>query len=203
VLGTFEQIEYRQMSISTQDVLAKLDAEVEDLAAFCRLWARSDALYAFMEDEDHRFPPGRIDDPALFRDMKVSYILLYDSSGSLVHAWGYRGDTGPVDAMPQELDRIIRDSIIPPGSGEGISGRRGYALLDGGPVILAGYHIVQPGGEGEPRGTLVMVRTLDQQAIESLAQQGELGISFLSQDSSGTAAFTGSDRAQMEGGPCS
>ena len=80
--------------------------------------------------------------------------------------------------VPQALDTIVRDSIIPSGVPLGISGRRGYSLLNGEPIVLAGYQITTSDGQGPSRGTLVMVRDLDAGQTSEIALPTDLSITL-------------------------
>jgi len=201
ILGTFDEIERSQTGTGMQGVISQLDSEVEDLAAVCRQWARSDDTYAFMKNKDPDYIRSRMAEYESFQDIKVSYILFYNDSGTLVFARGYDPKNGITGTVPSAIDIIVHDSIIPPGFEEGISGRRGFSLLNGEPVILAGYHIFPSDRSGIPRGTLVMARKLDQQAVAALAQQGELDISMRQSDSFGsTSRFNDAEIKRMEQG---
>ena len=52
--------------------------------------------------------------------MNINYILFYNSSGDLVYSEGYSPEDGMAKEVPQELDAIVRDSIIPEGVPLGI-----------------------------------------------------------------------------------
>ncbi|MEN6442132.1 MAG: PAS domain S-box protein, partial [Methanoregula sp.] len=58
------------------------------------------------------------------------------------------------------------------------SGRRGFSLLDGQPVIIVGYGITTTNMTGPARGTLVMVRKFDADRLNYVAQQTQLAITF-------------------------
>lgn len=178
ILNTFADIEQKQATADMQRVLTRLNDEVENVAATCREWAQWDDTYVFVNDLNPAYVRANLAEPTLFRNMKINYILFYNSSGKLVYSEGYNPETGTSLQVPQELDTIIRNSIIPDGMPGGISGRRGYSLLNGDPVILAGYHITTSNQSGFPDGTLVMVRYLDAGQINDIAQQTDLDITI-------------------------
>ena len=178
ILSTFSDIEQKQAVADMQRVLTRLNDEVEDVAATCRQWAQWDDTYRFVNDLNPGYIKANLEEPSLFRNMKISYVLFYNDSGKLVYSRGYNPDDGADRAVPPGLIAIVRDSILPEGAPEGISGRRGYSLLDGEPVILAGYQITPSDLQGRPGGTLVMVRQLDPGRITEIAQQTDLDITI-------------------------
>ncbi len=178
ILNTFADIEQKQATADMQRVLTRLNDEVEDVAATCRDWAQWDDTYTFVNDLNPVYIHANLAEPTLFRNMKINYVLFYNSSGKLVYSKGYDPETGTVLDVPWELDTIICNSIIPEGVPEGISGRRGYSLLNGEPIVLAGYQITPSNQSGSPDGTLVMVRYLDANQINDIAQQTDLDITI-------------------------
>jgi len=176
ILSTFSDIEQKQAVADMQRVLTRLNDEVEDVAAICREWAQWDDTYSFVNDLNPGYVRSNLAEPSLFRNLKINYVLFFNSSGELVYSRGYNHDDGSIREVPPGLLAIVRDSILPGGSAEGVSGRRGYSLLDGQPVILAGYRITRSDLQGEPAGTLVMVRQLDPGRISEIAQQTDLDI---------------------------
>ena len=82
------------------------------------------------------------------------------------------------------LTSLVRNSIIPDGMPGGVSGRRGFSLLEGQPVIIVGYEITMTNKTGPARGTLIMVRKFDSDRLNYVAQQTQLAITFQAQSKS-------------------
>ena len=178
ILQIFAGIEQKETTADMQHVLARLNDEVEDVAAACRHWAQWDDTYRFVSDLNPAYVQANLAGPSLFHNMEIDYVLFYNASGILVYSRGYDPKDGTRQEVPRELDTIIHSSIIPEGVPRGISGRRGYSLLNGEPVILAGYLITTSDQREPPIGTLVMVRQLDAGRINDLALQKELDITL-------------------------
>ena len=77
--------------------------------------------------------------PISMKNLGIDYILIYNSSGSLIFSEAIAPDGSAENPVPGELDGIVHDSIIPEGSPEGIAGRRGISYINNNPIILAGY----------------------------------------------------------------
>ncbi|MDP3563159.1 MAG: CHASE4 domain-containing protein, partial [Methanoregula sp.] len=201
ILNTFADIEKNQATADMQRVLTRLDDQVEDVAAVCRQWAQWDDTYSFVNDLNPAYIDANLVEPALFRNMKINYVLFYNSTGKLVYSRGYNPEDGTNRVAPEELRTIISNSIVSDSFPSGISGRRGYSLLNREPVIIAGYHITSSNQQELSRGTLVMVRQLSARRINELARQTEMEIT-LSQvpHTAGPGSFSKAERAKIEGG---
>jgi PAS domain S-box-containing protein len=201
ILNTFADIENNQATADMQRVLTRLDEQVEEVAAVCRQWAQSDDTYSFVNDLNTAYIDANLAEPALFRNMKINYVLFYNSTGKLVYSRGYDPEDRTNRVVPEELRTIISNSIVSDSFPSGISGRRGYSLLNGEPVIITGYHITSSNQQEPSRGTLVMVRQLDAGMISELAQQTEMDIS-LSQvpRTAGPGSLSAAELAKTDGG---
>ncbi len=201
ILNTFEDIERKQATANMQQVLTRLNDEAENVAATCRDWARRDDTYKFVKDLNSEYINANLAEPALFRNMKINYVLFYNSSGNLVYSRKYNPD-GPGQEVPQALNTIVRNSILPGGVTMGISGRRGYSLLNGEPIVLVGYQITTSDHLEPPDGTLVMVRQLDAGQINDITQQTILDITIrqIPNTTTETAPFSEADLTKMESG---
>jgi len=201
ILNTFADIEKNQATADMQQVLTRLDEQVEDVAAVCRQWAQWDDTYSFVNDLNTVYINANLAEPALSHNMKINYVLFYNSTGKLVYSHGYNPEDGTNRVAPEELGRIINNSIISDSFPEGISGRRGYSMLNGEPIIIAGYHI-SPSNQQEPsHGTLVMVRQLSAGMINELAQQTEMDITLRQiTKASDPGLFSMAELTKIEGG---
>jgi len=177
ILESFRTIEKQEATANMQRVLSSLNNEVEQVAAECRGWAEWDDTYRFIGDTDQDYITSNLASSTALRNMGINYVLFYNSSGELVYARGYDSD-GTALPVTAELTGIVRNSIIPDGVPAGVSGRRGFSILNGEPVILVGYAITSSDQISPARGTLVMVKKFDGQQLNYIAQQTQLAITF-------------------------
>jgi sensor domain CHASE-containing protein len=201
ILESFRTIEQKDATANMQRVLAKMNNDVELVAASCRGWAEWDDTYTFVDTLDPEYIRSNLANPATFQNLGINYLLYFNSSGSLVYTKGYDTDAGTEIAVPPELVAIIRDSIIPEGFSEGISGRRGFSILNGNPVIIAGNRITTSDQAAPSHGMLVMVRQFDSKWINDLEQQTQLSVHLQTLGGPGdTNLVSRDDRQNMENG---
>jgi len=177
ILASFRAIEQQQANANMQRVLSSLNDEVEQVAAQCRGWAEWDDTYRFINDTNPGYVSSNPASPTAFLNRGINYILFFNSTGDLLYAKVFDSD-GSQLPVTSELIGIIRNSIIPDGVPGGVSGRRGFSILNGEPIILVGYSITSSDQASPARGTLVMVRKFDSQQLNYVSQQTQLAITF-------------------------
>lgn len=178
ILESFQAIEVHEANANMQRVLFGLHDQVEQVAALCRDRAESNDTYQFVNDLNQEYIQTNLAQPTSFKNLGIDYMLFYNSSGTLVYAKGFSSEDGTELHVSDDLTGIVRNSIIPEGVPEGVSGRRGFSILNGEPIILVGYAITTSDLSGSPRGTLVMVRNFTSERVDQVAQETQLAISF-------------------------
>jgi sensor domain CHASE-containing protein/nitrogen-specific signal transduction histidine kinase len=178
IIESFGAIERQEATANMQRVLSSLNDQVEQVAAQCRGRAEWDDTYRFIDDKTPGYIQSNLASPTTFTNLGINYMLFYNESGSLVYAKGYDIENGAELPITDDLTALVKNSIIPEGMPGGVSGRRGFSLLDGQPVIIVGYGITTTNMTSPARGTLVMVRKFDADRLNYVAQQTQLAIKF-------------------------
>jgi sensor domain CHASE-containing protein/nitrogen-specific signal transduction histidine kinase len=201
IIESFGAIERQEATANMQRVLSSLNDQVEQVAAQCRSWAEWDDTYRFVNDTNPGYIQSNLVSPTSFANLGINYVLFYNSSGSLIYAKGYDTENGSELPVTGNLTSLVRNSIIPDGMPGGVSGRRGFSLLEGQPVIIVGYEITMTNKTGPARGTLIMVRKFDSDRLNYVAQQTQLAITFRALSKSiAPMGITDADWARMVGG---
>jgi len=168
ILGSFQSLENREMTANIQRVVADLDDQKQSLSLTCKDWAGRKDLFTTEDspDKGHTqeirtgdLAPGAAD---------VDYLLAYNATGELVYYEDVNHPGNDSLSVRTSLDRIIRDSIIPPGMSLGISGRGGLSVINGTPVLLTGCTIPGANASEPAWGTLVIARMITGERINRL-----------------------------------
>jgi signal transduction histidine kinase len=170
ILESFRVLEEKDTIANVQKFIAQVNGQVADIAATCKDWSERDETASVLTDTQNLKDPSAPFQPFSMKNLGIDYILVYNSSGNLAFSEAIAPDGSIGRSVPEELDRIIHDSIIPEGSPRGVSGRRGISYINSDPIILAGYPIRSGNGSGSSSGTLVMVRVLTADRINGLEQ---------------------------------
>lgn len=146
--------------------LAKgLDNEEFELNIMARHYADRDRTYDFMENHDPIYIRQEITD-ATFKTIRVEGIVLLNQAGHVV----YSSLIGHRALDRDDLERIVAAERWGEKSGKRKNGMFGVLELKTGTVMVAYQPIRTSSGGGESRGTLVMLRELNEQVISSLSQ---------------------------------
>jgi signal transduction histidine kinase len=202
ILDSFNTIEKQEMTANVQRVIANINNQEMAVALNCKDWAGRDETYAFSEGINTSSPADTLNQPVLLGTLDIDYLLIYNTSGKLVFSEGALTPDGTETMVPDQLETIIGNSIIPPGMPGGVSGRHGISFINGEPVMLAGYSILGSNTSNPSRGTLVMARVLTQQRIddmESVIQIPDISIKN-SSVVDGAGALSAADIQQMKKG---
>jgi len=170
ILQSFGVLEEKDSTANVQKFIAQINNEVENVAVTCRDWSVRDETSAFLADSPGTNEMSGLFQPITMKNLGIDYILVYNSTGDLVLTEAIAPDGSLENSVPVGLDGIIRDSIISEGSSEGVAGRRGIAWINSDPIILAGYPIRSGNTAGPSQGTLVMVRVLTSDRMDTIEQ---------------------------------
>jgi signal transduction histidine kinase len=189
ILDSFNTIEKQEMTANVQRVIANINSQEMAIASTCKDWAGRDETYAFSGEINASPTSGTLNQPVQLGTLDIDYLLIYNTSGKLVFSESSMTPDGIQMVIPDQLETIISNSIIPAGVPGGVSGRRGVSFLNGDPVMLAGYSIQGSNQSNPSRGTLVMARVLTPQRIDDM--ESILQIPDISLENASSADSTG------------
>ncbi|MBV9181799.1 MAG: diguanylate cyclase [Acidobacteria bacterium] len=139
-----------------------LDKEKFELDTMARDYAQSDRTYDFMESHDAASMRKELSD-ATFKTIRVDAIVVINRAGQVA----YSSRIGHRTVDRDDLARILDAERWSERSGKHTSGIYGTLELKGGIAMVAYQPIRTSSGGGESRGTLVMVRNLNDEVIAS------------------------------------
>jgi len=170
ILASFQNIEKQEMTAHIQRAVTNLNNQEKSLALICKNLATREEMYVFLADNRSSGP--RQTTPHISSgDYAIDYLLLYNSTGTLVYAENSSMLVNPNDPDSGKLDTIVRNSIIPEGFPVGISGRHGMSSINGEPAILTGYPVLHANRSDHPAGTLILVMTLNEERVGTLESE--------------------------------
>ena len=105
---------------------------------------QGDRTYTFVTDLNGGYVQANLADPALFRSMKINYLLFYNASGSLVPA-GYNLEDGTRGKSPGGTDTSSTTASFPKILPEGRSGAARVFPPERGPADPRGSSDNPPG----------------------------------------------------------
>lgn len=173
LLGNIARLETEDTRRNVRRTLDAFDEEINKLNFTVRDWAEWDETYQFIRDRNSEYVTSNLNKPTLDR-LRINLILFSQPSGEVV--FGRSLDTqnqrsGPV---PERLLAFFKSHRLLDKSLQGQSA--GILLLPEGPMLISVRPILTGEGRGPARGTLMMGRYLDTDAVERLAHLTHLSL---------------------------
>ncbi|MFA5105397.1 MAG: CHASE4 domain-containing protein [Candidatus Micrarchaeia archaeon] len=137
---------------------AEIEYRYSSLDVITAAIAAWDETYQYMLDRNRRYYDTNLVDQN-FRSLNVNVIAYYDPDGNLVEGKAFDVGKNASAVLPAELES--------PGKGSPVleDNAKGIEMLGGRPYLVSAHAIVRSDGSGEPRGTLVIARALDPDAM--------------------------------------
>ena len=169
LLERYAEIENAQVKRNIQRGQDALDREVSYLDDTTADWAAWDDSYAFIQGKDRDYVTSNLVNSS-FENLKVNYILLFDSTGMIAAGKGYDfRNHRPLEIPPGLLSELAPGSQLL--SHAGVDSRRaGILVLPEDTLLLASRPIITSERRGPVRGTLIMARYLDEALMEQLSK---------------------------------
>lgn len=165
LLSAFARLESdsgRENISHMQNGLRNEQAHLEILAVDYGQWDRT---YEFMESRNQNYLRTELSSDAL-KGIQVNFVALFDESGQTV---SFRS-VGGWSATPEDVHQIAQVHEKATSAGLKTASLGGILELRGHLLMLAFHPIVTTEGQGQPRGTLVLGRELDESVISSLSR---------------------------------
>jgi len=175
ILPSFVALEAEEAEKDMRRCLDALEHEIYYLNIYCHDWAAWDDTYDFVESRSEDYIRSNLD-PSYVAENYLSLIYFFDREGGI--AWGqfYDPATGAVEAFPDfpETGLAATHRLLNPGGWE--DSVHGILQSSRGPLLIAARPILPsvPRTGGEPRGTLLMGRLLDNRIADKLREQTQV-----------------------------
>jgi sensor domain CHASE-containing protein len=166
----FVELEHEETVKNVERALLALQRELDALVPSARDWASWDETYQFLADRGFEYRDANLGEHTLL-GLGLDAMAIFDLDGRIV--WGLirqpaaEGDNASARmvALEQSAERVL---LQPFASGQP---RAGIVLSQDEPLMVVALPVLTSGGEGPARGSLLMARALDADAIGRLASQ--------------------------------
>lgn len=174
VYPQFEVLQDQDAKHATERLLAAVDRETRSLAAFCADYAEWDDTWAYVDSLDPGFIASSFAQSAFTHgNFEMVWIIRADGA-VLYHAALSRDQDTLEETVVAAGERILEGHpfLKPLATGP----IRGIVPTPQGVALVAAHPILTSGGEGPPRGVLVMGRRLDPAFAAAMGEQVRLPV---------------------------
>ncbi|MFN0244288.1 MAG: CHASE4 domain-containing protein [Planctomycetota bacterium] len=183
----FQKVLIRKKFLSLEQVHADNDLErvrgaiQSELALVerdCEAWASWDDTYDFVSDANEAYVRSNLGDDALHQK-SIDLLYVLDASHRIV--WGvtfYENSRAPAYGFPTERGQTLPEENPVVAALRMKSAPSGIVNLERGSMLVACRPILQNGGKGEPRGTLIVGRYLGTNLQEELVERTKVNFTM-------------------------
>jgi sensor domain CHASE-containing protein len=170
IFPSFSELENKEAKKDLERCFEAIRREIYHLDTFNHDWAAWDDTYQFVQDENTEYAASNLV-AQTFVDNGINLIYVCNENGKVV--WGEIRDIEtwkkihlkifPPSSLPSAHPLLSHDSID--------SSIAGIISTELGPLLVSSRPIVTSTNTGPIRGTLIMGRFLNEDSVETLAQQ--------------------------------
>lgn len=177
LVGALDRLEHRLAEDAMTAVRSTIDAELVKLQRTAADWAFWNETYQFIDDLNEAYIEGNLTKEPL-TTLHLKAMLFYDTERNLRHQAAYDLHAGNPDPLPKDLlDRIQSTASIFPAK-DAQECLAGLFVHGDGAVFSASCPILTSESKGPARGTLVMIREVDEEFTRLLQQTANHPVSL-------------------------
>lgn len=173
-------IEQEQTKSNTLRVLHFIKKDMQALDSLNLEYSQWNKTYEFMENHNKDFIDSNFnDDLSSFKNLNISFLAFVDNSGEIIFN---KNIINTLYKSPDLNHNIQKDIISKLNSFTNSKSFTGILLSNNVPVLINARPIVKNDGSGPTKGTLVLVKYLDNNALKSLSANLDLNIKVQNYD---------------------
>ncbi|MBN1490998.1 MAG: response regulator [Phycisphaerae bacterium] len=171
VYPNFVSLEREQAANDMNRCREAIHRENEHISIFCDDWSTWDEAYQFVQDGNQTFIDSNLASREFFADVNLPLVYFVDTQGKII--WKQVLDLDTLDSLdvavlPAERFPVNHVLLRHTTADDCITGTIMTRL---GPLLIAAHPIVRGDGSGAIRGTLIMGRFLNDDAVRRLISQ--------------------------------
>ena len=201
---SFSTIESGEVGDDILRVEFAIDHELSDLDSRLADWAIWDDTYYFSQGSNPEYIGDNLME-ATYQTLDLDMVLIYNRTGDLVYAQAYNQTSDAFEEVPPDfIDNMHRDfslfSFSPADANAAVSGLYSFENRT---ILLTARPILQSSGEGPVEGTMMMIRSFDQDFTNYLSEStGVQVVLYAPWDLADNSALTAvGDRSSGDSGP--
>jgi PAS domain S-box-containing protein len=170
ILNNFDIIEERFVHDNISRVKATMEDQAKSLDNITHDWASWDDTYGFIVDLNKEYEETNIVEDTFVSSAKINYLLYFDTEGKLAHGTFYDPELKALIPVPANLLSQLAGSKQLFHHPANDSHYTGLIMLSDTVLLISARPILKSDGEGPNRGTLIMMRILDEERIQTIEE---------------------------------
>ncbi len=178
----FSELEKEDMSKNLERLRNSISYEINGINSTLSDWSAWDDTYKFMNDQNLNYIESNLGNDS-FIGVKINIMEFIDTKGQIIFSKAFDFSKNSEQDIPSFFKNDVLYSNLYIKDNE-IKGVKGIISLPEGLMLVAAKPITLSDGSGQPRGTLIMGRFLDQAVIRDISQLTQLSIAIYKSDDS-------------------
>ena len=175
LVGSFVDLEEENTQILTAKACDQLTSEVQSLDASTTTFAYWDETYEFALGHNENYTQ-RVLPSSTFSNLDINTIIITNASGKILTRLCY--DSGGTAQFPIYFyDHLKEDGLLLT-QGKMREGVKGVVMVGNDPYIVAAHPILPNDQTGEPAGTFIMGRKINDRLLEKLSREAIVPVSI-------------------------
>jgi two-component system, NtrC family, sensor kinase len=174
VLGSFAQLEEKDIQTNLKRALNVLDKDMSGLKAIGGDWGAWDETKDFLKDLNEKYKESNLT-LSTFSNLNINYVLYFNNSGGLIYSAGFQFGKEPKETpVPADLINQVKNQRAFFTHADAKDAKTGIILLPDDMVMITAWPISNNDMDGPVSGTIVMGRDFDDNELKSLEQRTQL-----------------------------
>ena len=169
ILPSFQALEREEALKDMDRAVQAIEREAQHLTVSATDWATWDDTYQYVQDRNDTYRETNLNPEAL-KSLKVNLLYIFNAVREPVWGMAYDLQAGEAIALAEFPTTALPEGhplIALPETG---SETAGLLLTERGPLVIAAKPVITSAGEGPVRGSVVLGRFLDAEAIAQQAR---------------------------------
>lgn len=175
ILPSFSVLEQQELSQDLQNGVNSLQNEIDEIRYTGRDWAYWDDTYEFVQNKNEAFIRNNLKPPDL-KTILVNLIVVLDNDHQIVFSRAIVFENLEEIHLPADLEAFLEKSAPIIENIDVTSGVSGVVLLEGYPVLMSIWPILDSNQLKTRRGTLIFGRYLDQNQVGEISRATSLSL---------------------------
>jgi|GEM_PF-2644084 len=168
ILNNFDAIEENFVHDNISRVSAIIVDQTKSLDTIAHDWASWDDTYDFIFSRNKEYEEANIVEDTFLSSAKIDYLLYFDTEGKLVHGTFYDPEQQSLIPVPTNLLSQLADKKQLFHHPVNDSHFTGLIMISDEVLLISARPILKSDGEGPHRGTLIMMRILNEERIQAM-----------------------------------
>jgi PAS domain S-box-containing protein len=177
-LESYKTLESTHIQEKLDLVLKNIDTEINSLESVVKDWGPWNDTYEFIGDGNSQFIQNNLM-KGTYENLYLNFIIITNTQGNILYSQGFDLKQGIFTSLRPDLIAELSDNSSPLRNLNLASRTSGFLNLPGGILVISSFPVIRNDYSGEPRGTIIMGRYLEDAKMICVPPDKHMRISII------------------------